>query len=234
MLFQRAFQNYLKPMPPKIYPRLGAYLRFLEREVFSTLERYKNSSPLEHSGMMMLEYVLTMLPIEDMRKERDQSRRYRTFIEPALNTLGRSFDSIQNHATKAVSFLDSCYSAKEYMVSVTCEKPLTQMPIGKGWQAWKEMRPFRLVVCTSHELSFQTYQDKIKFGEDQPDLMVYTLNVPMLAMMYTEYLNALGSIPPDALPCFLHRYVVFPSLLRDNVTLWVRNQYLLCMEKTIP
>ena len=234
MLFRRAFQNYLKPMPPKIYPRLDAYLRFLNREILSTIERYQNAPPMQNPGMMTLEYILNQLPIEEMRKEKDQTKRYRKFIEPTLDTLGRSFDCVQTHKAKAVSFLESGYSAKEYMVSVRCENPFTQMPIGKGWQEWKEMKPFRLVFCNSRELTFQTYQDKIKFGKDQPSLMVYTLNAPMLAMMYTEYLNTLSAIPTGTLLSFLHHYIIFPSLLRDNVTLWLRDRYLFCIEGTIP
>lgn len=234
MLFDLAFSQYLKPTSPKYLVKMSGYLQTLNQEVLYNQHRYQNSPGIETPGVMMLEYLLNTLPIQEMVDTPDQFKRYSTYLEPDLSHLGRAIDTIQTHDVNTTSFLDvSARGCKEYIVPVLCDNPLSDMPVGLDWNAWKRMRPFRVAVMQSKELTFHSYQDVLKFRHDQPPLAIFTVNIPMLAMMYSVYLNTLNPVPEMTLPDFLHRYVVFPALLEDSVNLWVRDQYMECLMRTI-
>lgn len=230
MLFDLAFDPQLKLQPPKLYPNINTYLGYLEREMLSMLHRYQNYPCRRTPGIMVLEQVLTSLPIEDMLKEKDQYKRYILLHESNPSVATRILDPAYNKQSGVKpSFCgtENDPSPNQYVLPVRCVDPLVDMPVGREWQAWKLMKPFRIGVINTDQLSFFAYLDILFYQRSTPKFAVYTLNAEMLAMMYVSYLESLkGQSIKDPLSQFLHSYVVYPSLLRDNVNLWIRNRYL--------
>lgn len=233
-MFNLALEPYLKSVPPKYMIKMSGYLQTLNQEVLYNLHRYQSFYGTENTGMMMLEYLLNTLPIPEMCSEPDQFKRYNTYLKPILQDLGRNIDPVQHRTGDYGSFLGpAARDCKQYIIPVQSESPLVYMPIGLSWPAWQRFRPFRVAVMQSKELTFHSYEDALLFRKDQPQLAVFTLDIAALAMMYSVYLNTLDTVPDSVLPNFLHRYVVFPALLEDSVNLWIRDQYIECLSRSI-
>ena len=229
MLFDLAFDPQLKLQPPKIFPNISTYLGYLERETLSMIHRYQDY-PCRHTpGIMVLEQVLTSLPIDDMVKEKDQYKRYMLLRESDPSVAIRDLDPAYNKQSGLKpSFCGTENEAapNQYVLPTVCVDPLVDMPLGREWQAWKLMKPFRIGAIHTDQLSFFAYLDILFYQRSTPKFTVYTLNLEMLAMMYASYLESVkDSQTKDPISQFLHSYVVYPSLLRDNVNLWIRNRY---------
>lgn len=234
MLFDIAFDNQLKQEPPKIYPNISMYLGYLERETLSMIHQYQNYPPRRTPGIMILEQLLTNLPISDLLKEKDQYKRYLLLQEADVAHASRVVDPAftkQSGVKPSFCGTENEATPYQYILPVQCVDPLVDMPMGRDWMAWKMMKPFRVGMIKTDQLSFFAYLDILFYQRQPPKIAVYTLNIEMLALMYVSYLESVKSNPPkDPLGQFLHSYVVYPALLRDNVNLWLRNRYLAVLE----
>ena len=232
-MFDLALNYYLHPAPPKILVKMSGYLQTLNQEVLYNMHRYSDFYGSETKGVMLLEYLLNIAPIPEMVGEPDQFKRYE-IVKAQRESLSRPIDPVQNRDQGVLGFVGQHgRDCKEYLIPVTTESFIADYPVGMDWNAWKRIRPFRLIFSSSKELTFQCYQDVLEYKKEQPALVVMSIDVEALCMMYSVYLNTLDTIPESVLPNFLHRYVILPALLEDGVNLWVRDQYIECFTRTI-
>ena len=230
MLFGLAFDNQLKQQPPKIYPNIPLYNGYISREILSLLHRYQYQPVRPTPGIMLLYQVINSLPIQEMMKTKDQYKRFLLLEEHGVKEAGRILDpAFQNESGVKPSFCgtENHPCPTQFVLPTTCKDPLVDLPMGREWQAWKLMKPFRIGMIDTQSLSFHAYLDVLLYRKTLPKFAVYTLNIPMLTLMYTVYLDSINNeVKDDTLVQFLHTSVVYPSLLADNANLWLRGCYL--------
>ena len=231
MLFDIAFNSQLKPAPPRILPNLNLYINSLGREVLYNLHKYSVAPARPNRSDILLVSILGSLPIDDMMKIKDPYKRYSLLTSKVIEDATRSFNPAYLKDSR-INLNFCCTpddeSGIEYLLPVKCKNGKSDLPLGLGWNAWKRMRPFRIGMIDTHQLSLYAYLDKLIYTTPHPPLItVYCLNTPMFAMQYCAYLDSLSKIKSstDDVYSYLHQYVLFPALINDNTNLWLRNQY---------
>lgn len=237
MLFGIAFDNQLHLEPPRLFPKINMYISYLTREILSMLNRYQYKAVQPTPGIMTLVQVLTSLPLDKLAQEKDQYKRFLILEENSIENAGRMLDAAYDHESGMKP--NFCGIANhpcplQYILPTTCKDPLVDMPMGREWQAWKAMRPFRIGAVETNQISFHAYLDVLLYQQKAPTFCVYTLNIPMLALMYSVYLDSINhDVKDDTLIQFLHTYVVYPALLSDNVNLWLLGRYLFSLKQQL-
>ncbi len=224
-MFSQSMKYYLKSCPPKIYPKMSHYIDYLIIQRDQAIAQHPLSG-YETSGIELLEKVLADADIPTIRTVSDPFDQYENMIGPIIGDLNQIFDPSYKGSIGFGSFVHNVKGqCAEYLIPSSPEDPYSTYPIGAGWDLWSTYKPLRMLNIDSHELSFQSYLDAITYKIDPPRFAVFSLDCAALIMQYVSYLGATVEQNRLSLPDYLHRYVVYPCLINDALSIWLLNQY---------
>lgn len=168
--------------------------------------------PLIHETepVAFFKQLLSNVPIYDLERE-DDFDAYGKLMVPYAAAMRPFFDSAYNERT--TKYFNN-NRAPEYILNVSKQSPMTTLPFGETWEAWQNLKPFRVLSHDSTELPIPFYNDKLSFKEDVPSYTCYSLDIILLAYMwykyYSEYKTAIED--PDMMERFIRQYLVVPML----------------------
>jgi len=231
MLF-RAVETYLlNHITPRTMPHLKQYIETLntQRELYS--QRNAVSPGYESNLAVLLRKILADADVPTLLAKKSDIDRYfdiLVFTVPGLNGI---FDTV----TTGLSFYDiairrSAVRTEEFYIPVACEDVVASLPLDQGWDAWKTIKPLRLVDIDSQELTFNTYQDQIVFTSLHPTRAVFTIDVAALVLQYVAYLSSHDQAITQAE--YLHQWVI-GYLLQDLQDLWLSNIYQTMLQTSV-
>ncbi len=224
-MFFQSMSYYLKSCPPKIYPKLSHYIDYLTIQRNQAIAQHPLSG-YETSGIELLEKVLADADIQTIRTVTDPFDQYENMISPIIGDLNQIFDPSYKGSIGFGSFVHNVKGqCSEYLIPSAPADPYAIYPIGSNWDVWSTYRPLRMLNIDSHELSFQSYLDAITYKIDPPRFAVFSLDCAALIMQYISYLEATVEQDRLSLPDYLHRFIVYPCLINDALSIWLINQY---------
>lgn len=231
-MLDRAHAIYLPNRTPVWCGKLHNYIDTLTTRRLIVSERYKDMPGYPTPGVHLLMHVLAYADCHELAKIENDSERYVQSLMFIRDDLERIFDPVTTGIIRHELFIaTSTEKCTEIVIPVRCSDYRKDLPFDKGWSAWEKVRPLRLVETDSRELTFHTYQDKIKFRKSPPTRAIFTIDVIALVL---QYVNFLATRAPDdeIIPVneYIHKYVLNDGLLKDLQDLWFRNRYLFLLK----
>lgn len=224
MLF-RSLSTYIQNSTQiRVLPHLNNYINTLNIRRGIITERYTNTVGYESNFIVLLRKILADANIQKLIKKSSDLDIYLDDLSYTHNDLDSIFDPV----TTGLTFSDMLIAkhpgpkTEEFLIPVQCTDPFKSLPFDQGWNAWRSIKPIRLVDIDSLELTFNTYQDQIIFKKDYPTRAVITIDTTALVLQYINFLKSdtSGIFQPE----YLHRYVLI-YLLEDLQDIWLGNIY---------
>lgn len=224
-MLDRVLMTYLRPDAPRIMPKLRQAMYAIDTYVEEIITRYIEIAGAETSGMFALEQILGDVDLRSLRKVPDDVDRYFNQLLPLQEDLIRHLDPSVQGVTHLASFISTTTPGREYLLPVMATNYITMLPLNKPWEEWEKLRPLALLYSDNKNLSLDAKMDRLRYINTTPNHTVISLDAIMLIMQYAKYLD---THPPDQrLPIrdYLHRYVIYPALIKDSITVWMLQQY---------
>ena len=143
--------------------------------------------PIPSSGLDYINSMLIRVDMDYLLKFKNDIERYGK-IEKMMSTNSFS-DFIYKDAVQESGFVKpTFYDTIEYYIPITDIDSITTFPMGSdNINDWMAMRPFRMIENQTTELSMDNLATRFKYSKNQPFSTVFTLNVPLLLLLYTKY-----------------------------------------------
>ncbi len=204
---------------------LTKYNDTLTRHRLAISDRHGDSKGYETLGVSMLKFILNIADVSRITKYESDYDRY-DLIQYEAENYGRHLDVTSGSNVRKNKFIYSNGSCQELFIPVTSIDTIGSLPFDKGWEAWKSVRAVRLIDIDSNELTFQTYNDYIKYRSEIPRYAIFSIDPLALVMQYARYLSDVPEQDRSIIPVYLHQYVLNHGVLRDMQNLWLRDRYL--------
>lgn len=223
MLF-RSIDTYLPSyIQPRTLPHLNNYIETLNTRRQMVADRYTTAVGYESNFVVLLRKILADA---DIPRLLNKSCDLDIYFDDLVYT-HKDLDAIFDSTTTGLTFSDMVIArnqnkTQEYLIPVQCKDVFSSLPFDQGWDAWKTIKPVRLVDIDSTELTLNMYQDQIVFKKDFPTKAVLTIDTTALVLQYINFLRSdtSGIFQPE----YLHRYVLV-YLLEDLQNLWLGTIY---------
>ena len=163
----------------------------LRTEIMKT--RFLGTGFFYNNGMNMLKQILMTVVDNDMMELKSDFQRYVQKVDPIVPSFRVMYDPVYNaRVSKNLFTYDPRIT--EIIMNVSMEKPLTDLPMDRPWDYWKDLCPIRVIYHDSRELVSNIYRFAVDFHHDTPSCVIYSLDLNMLIMMYAKYLDYSKSI----------------------------------------
>ena len=223
MLFRGLDAYLFDSTTPRSLPHLSNYIDTLNVKRGIITDRYTDAVGYESPIVVLLRKILADADIPALlQRDSDFACYFDVLIytDPDLNSI---FDAVTTGLTFTNTVIrNNPAHTEEFLIPVQCQDPPTDLPFDLGWDAWREVKPIRLVDIDSLELTFQTYQDQIVYTKTYPSRAVFTIDVVALVLQYINFLRTVTPMLDQ--PEYLHRYVLI-HLLQDLEDIWLGNIY---------
>ena len=214
----------------KLYPRLTYYVKTLIRNSDIATDRYEHSHGYENAGMTLLEKLLSdshiysdLLPMNESLF--DLYGETINYIVPSLNHI---IDPVQNRIIRTQDYFIKKLTTykEEYFIPVSTANVEKDYLFNEDWGFWSNVRCLRLMHNNTHTLSFNINTDRVIYTRDCPSISVFTVDVALLILQYLVYLRTFKyNADTVDIVSYLHRYVIFPCLSSDLVSVWLIKIY---------
>ena len=190
----------------------------LKSEIWRT--RFLRSGFVYNNGMNLLIHLLNdgMTPeVIDAKSDVDAYLKCEAFARTCRN----QYDPVYAQRHLLGYFVEN-RNVPEYILNCTCKSPMKRLPLDLAWGSdWEQLKPFRILWHDSKELNLDLWRMKIPFAQKQPTRMFYSLDLPMLLMMYRKYSQYYREQNQPYRPEeFLQNYVAY-SWFDDLIRIWL-------------
>ena len=192
------------------------------------------NDPIPSSGLDYINSMLIRVDMDYLLRFKNDIERYGK-IEKMMATNSFS-DFIYKDAVHESGFIKpTLYGTIEYYIPINDVDAITTFPMGSNNIAdWMTMRPFRMIENKSMELSMDNLATRFKYNKYQPFSTLFTLNVPLLLLLYTKYCileqdregESINRYP------FIYTTCVRP-LLYDSYRAWMMSIYSAMVTNTL-
>lgn len=218
----------------KVFPRIGYYVKTLERYKDFCTDRYFNSKGYEGMGVSLLENILSQSHIySDLLVSSDDIfNLYATTINYIVPNLNHIIDPIQNRIVRKDDYFVKRLNnyKEEYFIPVSTKNIEKDYLFKSNWEFWSNVRCLRLMYNNTNALSFNIHTDKIIYNKNCPNINIFTIDIALLIVQYLVYLRTFD-LNADTVDIakYLHQYVVFPCLTNDPLHVWLVKIYKLIL-----
>jgi hypothetical protein len=179
----------LKYEAPRQYPGWETFVNILIQRT-KTLQQRQLLAPGKGSRIIVLfQKILDLVDYTYLFKLNNDydrlSRYFTTFRREAESTFSQYATGHLNNdllVSKAVN----------YLIPVSPINAIRDLPMDKGYEYWKHMRPFKILSHTSSEYTIDLIDDIIKFSHEPPTGILACLDPIVLCFMYFHYLKYNG------------------------------------------
>ncbi len=115
------------------------------------------------------------------------------------------------------------YDTNEYILPTLDIDAMTSLPLeSDDIKDWSTLRPFRMLACASLELNMDNLATRFKFTSSQPYEAMFSVNIPILLMLYTKYCLLKGEVDGEGTNRypFIYKTCIMP-LLYDHSRAWI-------------
>lgn len=226
MFLDRHLHYLLKPDNARSIPKLDRYLHYTKRRVQHFYTLYANQPEAGQQQMMLLSTLLDNADIPRLLQYDSLHDAYIHGILDQVETLVTLFDPTKSTQINQHGFVQSSHRSSSIHNTILPVQSRDHYPFTQDWSAWQHLRPLRLVDVQSQEWSTLVYFDDLTLRRDPPPYVVVTLDTVGLILKYLSYCHYSGrEYTQDNVQEFLHREIVLPCLLEDDLEQWILTQY---------
>lgn len=223
MLFHALDTYLLRHVPARVMPHAGQYVETLNLRRQIIADRFTTGVGYESNLVVLLRKILADADIPALLRKASDLDCYLDVLQYTEPGLSNIFDATTTGLTfRDMAIRRSPTPTVEYLIPVQCADVVASLPLDNGWEAWRSVRPLRLLDVDSLELTFAVHQDQIQYVRDPPSRAIVTIDVVALVLQYVNVLRADASGLSQA--GYLHRHVLI-HLLGDLEDLWLANLY---------
>lgn len=210
-------------------PNLRYYISTLDTRLHLLETRFKKNTGFESNGVRLLRSLLNISNYSELLKLSDRERYKQLLIK--YDELTRVFDPVVRRKTYSGMFIAPGNGCREYLIPVKMTDGARQYPLGMNWSEWESLTPVRMIDNNTNELSFHIYNDNVVYKNSPPTTAVFTIDVIGMILQFLKYRETFGTALLE--PAYFHKYVLTRAIMRDIAVIWLRNQYIHVMTKSI-
>lgn len=192
----------------------------LRTEIMRT--RFLGAGFVYNNGTSMLAQMIRTVITPTVLACKSDFKRYVEYLDPSVTTLRAMFDPVSNtRLVKNVFTEDPKIS--EYILNVSMEKPLTDLPLDKPLNYWEDLSPVRVIYHDARELVTELFRFQIPFKGTKPTHVIYSVDIVLLLFKYIKYHEHMKSIGKEpTVEDYLQRYV-YAQWFDDLRRIWLFN-----------
>jgi len=222
------FVRHLRTVPPRSMPRLNQFSRFVGRKIDDGTNRASYLTPNGYGCRVLVE-IIKLADLDVITAPGNLDQRFTSYLLSILKDLEKPIDVRVGKHTYRSLFVHSKSHCFELMTPSRRRNPLAEIPTDQPYDhpSWADVKPFRIVDMGTADLKFQVYNERLDYPRRGPTHAVYSLDCYALVCKFAAYYRAQQNVSniDQCLLDFVHNEVIVPTLLNDQVALWLRNTY---------
>lgn len=201
-------------------PRLRGYLNYIQLGIERLIDRNDRftNDPIPSGGIDYLNSLITRADINYLlRFKNDVERLTKVNHEYQSPAYG---DFIRQYPIRSKNFTRSEKgSAAEFLLITDDLNIISNLPLGSNnFDDWNAVNPLEMLSNDSNEVLLDITTSRLKYKQQIPKEVVFSINIPKLLMVYTKY----RLLYPEQFEENVNNYpfifkVCLLPLLRDNV-----------------
>lgn len=192
----------------------------LRTEIMKT--RFLGAGFVYNNGTSMLSQILRTVITPTVLACKSDYKRYVEYLDPSVTTFRAMFDPV--YTTRQVkNIFTENPKICEYILNVSMEKPLTDLPMDKPFKDWEDLFPVRVIYHDARELVTDLFRYQLNFKGTPPTHIIYSVDLVLLMFKYIKYVEYMESIGKAAtVEDYLQRYV-YINWFDDLRRIWLFN-----------
>lgn len=181
------------------------------------------AAPVSFSPGVNLFYALTFnVDVEYILKSSDDYEIYSECIRPLVPMISKLIDPVISTARNQEIFINGIVGENptEMIIPIYRNRPMLDLPFGRGWEAWEKVKCVRILDHDSIELVSDMLDQKIHFENDRPSYMVIGIDIPTMLMCYIKWVQKFKN--NISIGQFIKNQL-FSSMYSDLHTIWMLN-----------
>lgn len=215
----------MKSLPsgnPRAITNWDRYVMTLKLRTEIMRTRFLGAGFVYNNGTSMLAQILRIVVTPTVLACKSDYKRYVEFLDPAVTTVRAMFDPVYTTRQVKNVFTENPKIC-EYILNVSMEKPLTNLPLDKPFKDWEDLSPVRVIYHDARELVTDLFRFQIDFKGTPPSHVIYSVDVVMLMFKYIKYVEFMQSLGKEpTVEDYLQRYV-YNTWFDDLRRIWLFN-----------
>ena len=220
MQLQRSLDLFYRDQAsPLLLTKRYQVLRGLSLQAETTRQRQWDFNTVNGLAIVMLGDTLKQIfasPLNPQQYETDADR-YTLGLVPQLEDRQLMYDPVLGRAP-TVDWFFTNKKSRSIILPVGAEHVFETYPMD---QDWSNYRPFRMVDNNTRTLCLNFAGAQLNYREGAPTLTTFTWDIAASALQYL----ALNKVSPISIETYVHRYLLLPALIDDNINLWLLGEY---------
>ena len=210
------------PGCPKVLPNWDKAVMMISLRTELMKTRFLGTGFFYSNGMNMLKHILMAVVDYDMMELKSDFQRYVMKVDPVVPSFRVMYDPISSSRVSKNLFTTNP-NTLELIMNVSMETPLTDLPMDQSWEHWKDLCPIHVIYHDSRELVSNIYRFSIDFKYDNPNCIIYSIDLNVIIMMYAKYLDFCKSTGlVGTVEDFLQNHIVI-KWFDDLRRIWLTN-----------
>jgi hypothetical protein len=205
------FSTSIRQDSPRQYPAWQTLIQHLDTRTKSLQQRQYLTPGKDSPIINLMRHILSLIDYQYLFKQRNDFDRLLKYF----NYARREFESLFNPAYTGRGYYNFLTSNNTntvtYLIPTQALNIIRDCPFDKKWLYWKKARALKIICHDAEEYSINLEDDRIKFRNKIPKMMIATLDPIILGFMYFHYLqdHDLNYQIYDNRN-FLHKFIFFP------------------------
>ena len=218
-------KRYLVPVNPIVVPQWVQHVENMKVRRDELRRRFMNDYGYSSRALRILKHVAGSIDTSYLKYQVTDFDAYRNYFSEFGDVADYIFNPTKfGKAYRNMFYEKTVFSTTEYIIPTNDVDHIKTLPLGKGWDEWKNVKPVTLWYHDSSEHTLDLLHNEVKFRHIQPTYSVTYIDSVALSMMWWKYSN-LTTVPDEdkILEVFLHRYV-FSKLFEDLEDIYLTNR----------
>lgn len=204
------------------------YMRMIQ-SIVSRMCLAQNRYLLAHSihtqGVEFLRFLCLNLNITALDEYQNDADRYTEIIKFFKEPYRSAIDPVYSNSIAGGKFVFANGGVAPCEIILNCESsnPIRELPFGKDWNEWKDLRALKLQYHNSTELPEDFVKSLLVFKERMPTYLVCSLDVPILLFKYYKYIVACRNDHISVDTNTFLKECEFTHFFKDILDIWILN-----------
>lgn len=199
------------------------YISILELRTNIFKTRFMMGSYFHSKFVNLMTQLLYNIDLSNILKTKSDFQRYSKYIDPAVSVFRNAFDPVLNAKDITGIVVNKPNKDEDYFLCVSCDKPLSKLPLDKDWLSWEHTKPVTLFYHNANELitNFQLFNIDLK--QQHPCMVLMSIDIAMLMFKYIKFYEYFKSIGGDySVETFIHHHII-GQWFDDARKIWLFN-----------
>lgn len=211
---------------PFVTPKWSMYLAQMEPIWKQRTAGIDKINDISTTGCELFKNMVNLIDARGMTPTMLDAEKHMRFINYSQQAMEALIDPLRSSNVFRHHIINN-RSTNEIFIPVRSDA--LRLPFGKPWSQWQHLRPVRMWYTDSEELTMDVITGRISYTTDQPKVVVYTVDVLMLANMWYKYKDREDDhtgIEKQTIRTFGRFYIqyIIKPMIKDIVDIWLMDK----------